>query len=114
MIYDLHSHTTFSDGALTPIELIARALEKSVDVLAITDHELRIGILIVKQGFLKLLQPGADIELEIRNSVFYYIHMESFLDGKSETGNTVIENFGKNRQSGFLMQKTFKGVFDNL
>jgi hypothetical protein len=40
--------------------------------------------------------------------------MESFLDGKPETGNTVIENFGKNRQSGFLMQKTAKRVFDDL
>ena len=39
MIYDLHSHTNLSDGALTPEELIARALEKGVDVLAITDHD---------------------------------------------------------------------------
>lgn len=39
MIYDLHSHTTFSDGVLTPQELILRAIEKHVDVLAITDHD---------------------------------------------------------------------------
>lgn len=39
MIFDLHSHTTFSDGALTPRELLARADEKGVDVLAITDHD---------------------------------------------------------------------------
>lgn len=39
MIFDLHSHTTLSDGVLTPHELILRALEKGVDALAITDHD---------------------------------------------------------------------------
>jgi len=39
MIFDLHSHTTYSDGVLTPLELIQRAKDKGVDVLAITDHD---------------------------------------------------------------------------
>jgi predicted metal-dependent phosphoesterase TrpH len=39
MIFDLHSHTTLSDGVLKPHELISRAVEKGVDVLAITDHD---------------------------------------------------------------------------
>ena len=39
MIFDLHSHTTFSDGSLKPHELMSRAVEKGVDVLAITDHD---------------------------------------------------------------------------
>lgn len=36
---DLHSHTTFSDGLLTVDELIDRAINNKVDVLAITDHD---------------------------------------------------------------------------
>ena len=39
MIFDLHSHTTFSDGSLTPDELILRAIEKGVGTLAVTDHD---------------------------------------------------------------------------
>ncbi len=39
MIFDLHSHTLYSDGVLTPQELISRAVGKGVDVLAITDHD---------------------------------------------------------------------------
>lgn len=39
MKYDLHSHTTCSDGSLTPSELVLRADVKNVDVLAITDHD---------------------------------------------------------------------------
>lgn len=36
---DLHSHTKFSDGGLTPQELIERAVNFQIDVLAITDHD---------------------------------------------------------------------------
>ncbi|MBV1880727.1 MAG: PHP domain-containing protein [Pseudomonadales bacterium] len=39
MIVDLHCHTTASDGALAPAELVSRAVEKGVGLLAITDHD---------------------------------------------------------------------------
>jgi len=39
MIFDLHSHTTCSDGVLNPQELVSRAVERQVDVLSITDHD---------------------------------------------------------------------------
>ncbi|QJR82704.1 PHP domain-containing protein [Alteromonas pelagimontana] len=39
MKIDLHSHTRYSDGHLTPQELILRAHNMQVDVLAITDHD---------------------------------------------------------------------------
>lgn len=44
MIYDLHSHTTASDGSLSPAELVLRAVENRVDVLAITDHDTTAGL----------------------------------------------------------------------
>ena len=37
--YDLHSHSTFSDGTLTPADLIERAARRGVAVLALTDHD---------------------------------------------------------------------------
>jgi predicted metal-dependent phosphoesterase TrpH len=39
MRIDLHSHTTASDGRLSPSDLIDRAVDKNIDVLAITDHD---------------------------------------------------------------------------
>jgi len=36
---DLHSHTTYSDGTYTPHELIAHAVEKECEYIAITDHD---------------------------------------------------------------------------
>jgi predicted metal-dependent phosphoesterase TrpH len=37
--YDLHCHSTVSDGTLAPAELVARAAERGVKVLALTDHD---------------------------------------------------------------------------
>lgn len=36
---DLHSHTTLSDGSLTPRELVRLAVRVGLDVLAVTDHD---------------------------------------------------------------------------
>lgn len=50
---DLHSHTNCSDGALTPKELIERAVNFQIDVLAITDHDSVKGLDIAKQTILE-------------------------------------------------------------
>lgn len=39
MRVDLHTHSTASDGALSPRELLAQASAAGVDMLAITDHD---------------------------------------------------------------------------
>ena len=36
---DLHTHTTFSDGTLTPEELMALAEERGLSIVAVTDHD---------------------------------------------------------------------------
>ncbi|WP_234471709.1 PHP domain-containing protein [Erwinia sp. S43] len=43
-IFDLHSHTTASDGLLTPEQLVLRAVEHRVGVLAVTDHDTTDGV----------------------------------------------------------------------
>ncbi len=44
MKVDLHTHTTCSDGTLTPKELLYYAKEKGLDAIAITDHDCLRGI----------------------------------------------------------------------
>ena len=41
---DFHSHSTVSDGTLSPTELVLRAHEKEVEVLALTDHDATEGL----------------------------------------------------------------------
>ncbi|MBQ6222628.1 MAG: PHP domain-containing protein [Solobacterium sp.] len=41
---DLHSHSTCSDGTLTPAELVSLAEEKGLSALALTDHNTAEGL----------------------------------------------------------------------
>ncbi len=42
--YDLHCHSTASDGLLAPAELVARAAANGVEILALTDHDEIAGL----------------------------------------------------------------------
>ncbi len=44
VVYDLHTHTTASDGELSPKALVIEAKTNGVDVLAVTDHDTIEGI----------------------------------------------------------------------
>ncbi|MBI3963650.1 MAG: PHP domain-containing protein [Candidatus Kerfeldbacteria bacterium] len=44
MRIDLHTHTTASDGLLTPTQLVRRAVRERISVLALTDHETLAGL----------------------------------------------------------------------
>ena len=41
---ELHAHTHFSDGLLSPAELVERAIERGITALAITDHDVVEGV----------------------------------------------------------------------
>lgn len=43
MNYDLHVHSTFSDGELTPRQLLKLCHTKNISILAITDHNNLLG-----------------------------------------------------------------------
>lgn len=49
MLIDFHTHTTASDGALSPAALLARAAERGVSLLAITDHDTVDGCVTAQQ-----------------------------------------------------------------
>ena len=64
--YDLHCHSTASDGSLSPESLIARAVEQGVDVLALTDHDGTEGIAQAQQAALNTplsVIPGVEISV---------------------------------------------------
>jgi predicted metal-dependent phosphoesterase TrpH len=42
--FDLQSHSLCSDGALTPVEVVARAAQAGVELLALTDHDTVDGV----------------------------------------------------------------------
>ena len=48
--YDLHCHSTVSDGTLTPTAVVERAASRGVDVLALTDHDEIAGLAEARQA----------------------------------------------------------------
>lgn len=79
MKFDLHTHTTASDGTLTPAELIILAKESGLKGVAITDHDTVDGIpealAVAKKHNIELL-PG--IELSTRYAG-YEVHVLGYL-----------------------------------
>ena len=70
MASDLHTHTSFSDGRLTPEELVIAAKEAGLSYLAITDHDTVDGIRhLYEQGLYpsKTLHiiPGIEFSCEV-------------------------------------------------
>jgi len=64
--YDLHSHSTASDGALTPAGLVEKAHSAGVDVLALTDHDTVDGLMEAAHKVSELdvsLVPGVEISV---------------------------------------------------
>lgn len=55
---DLHTHTTESDGTLTPGELIAEAAARKLEALSITDHD-------TLAGYEKAIVPAAEAGIEL-------------------------------------------------
>lgn len=49
MKVDLHCHSTASDGVLAPAEVVARAHERGVELLALTDHDTIEGLAEARQ-----------------------------------------------------------------
>ncbi|MGL5289060.1 MAG: PHP domain-containing protein, partial [Aeromonas sp.] len=49
MKFDLHCHSTASDGVLSPAQLVRRAAEQQVEVLAVTDHDTLDGLAEVRR-----------------------------------------------------------------
>lgn len=60
-IIDLHTHTNYSDGELSPKELIQLAIQKGIGTLAITDHNTLEGIKRVDRTDPLIVQSGIQI-----------------------------------------------------
>jgi len=62
MKYDLHSHSHFSDGSLSPTELVNLAAEYEITHLALTDHD-------TVTGLAEAQKAAKDLPIELINGV---------------------------------------------
>ena len=69
--YDLHCHSSISDGTLSPSELVHRAAERGVRVLALTDHDDVDGL---EEARVAALQYGVTFINGVEISVTWRTH----------------------------------------
>ena len=84
--YDLHTHSTASDGTLTPPDLIARAATKGVEVLALTDHDTLEGLAAAQaaaDAIGLILFPGVEISVTWGGRTIHIIALG--IDRRNET-----------------------------
>jgi predicted metal-dependent phosphoesterase TrpH len=73
---DLHSHTTASDGALTPRELVRKAARHGVRVLAVTDHDTTDGLADALDEAAALsitIVPGLEINCDVEGAEIHVL-----------------------------------------
>ena len=79
MRIDLHTHSTYSDGVLTPAELVRRAASRGVSLLALTDHDETGGLAEAAQaasGADILLVPGVEISAVWNSQTIHIIGLD--------------------------------------
>ena len=92
---DFHIHTTFSDGTLSPTDVIKRAHKNNVKVLAITDHDTLTGLNEAIEESLKYnitLIPGIELSTQHNNES---IHILGFFKDDSFRNEELIEELNK-------------------
>lgn len=95
---DLHTHTTYSDGALPPKLLLDLALSKQISYLSITDHDTVAGIdEAIKYGKKIGIEviPGVEISTDIEDSEIHILGY--FIDYKDKELNNVLKFFREER-----------------
>lgn len=107
---DLHTHTTASDGQYTPEELVYKAAEKNISVLAITDHDTISGLEEGAEACRKTgitFVPGIEINIQRPNCEFHLLGLGLNLNGISESLNKLLKELIESRheRNEFIVSK---------
>lgn len=105
MKIDLHIHTTYSDGAFSPEQVVDTALECNLDVIALTDHDNILSHKIAsdyvkKQGLKLEIIPGVEI-----NTIYkgYEVHILGYF---MDVNNSEFQELLKTQQQARVDQTT--------
>ncbi|MEZ4357468.1 MAG: PHP domain-containing protein [Eubacteriales bacterium] len=98
MIWDLHIHTSMSDGTMAPREVVNYANKKGVGTLAITDHDCISGVADAKDEGEKCgirVIPGIELSIETSRE----IHILGYnIDFKNDELNNSLLNLQQSRE----------------
>jgi predicted metal-dependent phosphoesterase TrpH len=115
---DFHSHTTCSDGHLTPQELIARAANYQIDQFAITDHDTINAFAIAQQYIfdenLKIrLISGIEISTVWQNFEIHIVGLNVDVENEHLLALIAKQQDGREQRALAMAEKLSKAGFDN-
>lgn len=84
---DMHMHSIYSDGELTPNELIKKAYENNIGIISITDHDTLLGLKNITHDFdeacyVKVI-PGIELSAKVQKGRMHILGYDFDIDDKS-------------------------------
>lgn len=111
---DLHLHSTFSDGDLSPSEIVKKANQKGISALSLTDHDSILGLEEAKENCDKFgirFIPGVELEAATDITQSKYIHILGYNFKKPK----VLEDYLYNlQQERIYIVKKYVELFEKL
>lgn len=104
---DLHVHSTFSDGTLTPGEIVQTAAESGLSAIALTDHDTAAGVKEAQEAGRRLgmpVIPGAELSTQWKTREVHIVGL--FLDPEDETFREELDDMrdGRDRRNRKMAQ----------
>lgn len=99
-IYDLHTHSTSSDGKFSPRDVVKQGFENGVKYLALTDHDTVSGIFEASEEAIKLgitLIPGIELSTEHNGESIHILGYFKGDDYKNPELLQILDKIKKNR-----------------
>ena len=97
---DLHLHTTFSDGTLTPTQLVSLCAERGLKTICISDHDTTNGLPEAFEAASAYpditVIPGIELSTDVPGSEIHILGY--FVDHKDASLQTILEEFRSGRE----------------
>lgn len=110
MITDLHCHSTASDGALAPRDLLCRASDRGVDLLAITDHDTVDAYVALDRSCAPDLRivPGVEFSSQWRGCTIHVVGLGIDLDSPVLTKAIERQQTARARRADVIAERLIK------
>ncbi|WP_163833014.1 PHP domain-containing protein [Spartinivicinus ruber] len=117
MKIDLHCHSTASDGVLSPLALIQRAIEQEVSVLSLTDHDTVSGYQSLKgQAVLDqiCLIPGVELSAVWSGVTIHLVGLGFSLDNPLLNGYMEQQRLARQQRAETIASRLAKRGFSDI
>ena len=97
---DLHLHSLFSDGELSPSDVVKKAKQEGISVLSLTDHDSISGMKEAKETCAQLgiqFIPGVELEAATDISRSMYIHILGYNFKRTQVLEKYLNNLRQER-----------------